>query len=134
MTEFHEQGKASTSKKAKIQQLEGRSLYIFSSTNPLRQLLMRVIVHPYFDFIILTLIFISTVFLAMDNPLNNPEGKLQKFLATADFILLICFIVELVVKVIANGFLFNGPNSYLKLGWNQLDFFIVVASIVTLVL
>jgi hypothetical protein len=70
----------------------------------------------------------------MDNPLNNPEGSLQRFLVTADSILLICFIIELIVKVIAYGFLFNGPNSYLKVGWNRLDFFIVVASIFTLVL
>merc|ERR1719502_1861806 len=38
----------------------------------------------------------------------------------------------MVLKVIATGFLMNGPNSYLKNSWNVLDFVIVVVSIVNI--
>jgi hypothetical protein len=45
----------------------------------------------------------------------------------------ILFVLEMIVKVIALGFMFNGRNSYIKNGWNQLDFIIVIASIIIMV-
>ena len=41
----------------------------------------------------------------------------------------VVFIVEFVAKVLAFGFMFT-PNSYLKLGWNRLDFVVIVGSII----
>jgi hypothetical protein len=42
------------------------------------------------------------------------------------------FTLEMMIKIIALGFISNGPESYLKLGWNILDFFIVMSSILTI--
>lgn len=39
------------------------------------------------------------------------------------------FTVEAIIKIVAFGFLFNGPDSYLRSGANMLDFFIVTAAI-----
>jgi hypothetical protein len=41
------------------------------------------------------------------------------------------FITEALIKSIVQGFLFNGPGSYLKNGWNIFDFFIVLVSAAT---
>ena len=44
----------------------------------------------------------------------------------------VLFAIEFMLKVITFGFIFNGPKSYLRNGWNVLDFFIVVVSITSL--
>ena len=44
-------------------------------------------------------------------------------------IITVIFILEAIVKVIVSGFLMNGPNSYLKDGWNIFDFLVVVSAI-----
>ena len=42
--------------------------------------------------------------------------------------------MEVIIKVIAAGFLLNGNKSYLKNSWNVIDFMIVVISLVSLFL
>lgn len=44
------------------------------------------------------------------------------------------FVVEAALKIVAYGFVFNGRTSYLRDGWNVMDFFIVLCSIVVIVL
>ena len=46
----------------------------------------------------------------------------------------VLFTFEVIIKVIALGFLFNGNDSYLKNYWNILDFFIVIISIISVTL
>lgn len=43
------------------------------------------------------------------------------------------FILEMVMKVLVYGLVKNGPDSYLKDGWNVFDFVIVIISIVNLI-
>ena len=43
----------------------------------------------------------------------------------------ILFSLEVIIKVIAHGFLLNGPDSYLRVAWNRLDFIIVIISIIS---
>ena len=42
------------------------------------------------------------------------------------------FFFECLIKIIVQGLIFNGPNSYLRNSWNVLDFFIVIVSVVSL--
>jgi hypothetical protein len=49
-----------------------------------------------------------------------------------DFTLSCLFVIELLIKVIVDGFLFNGPSSYLRLGWNILDFIISLTFFISL--
>ena len=69
------------------------------------------------------IILLSGVQLALENPLNG--GKLKNTLYYIDISTTFVFIVEFVLKVIAYGFLFNGPNSYLRSKWNLVDFVII---------
>ncbi len=43
------------------------------------------------------------------------------------------FISEAVLKILSFGYLFNGQNSYIRNGWNVIDFTVVVISIVSMV-
>ena len=40
------------------------------------------------------------------------------------------FIIEAVVKIIASGFLFNYQGSYLRNGWNILDFIVTSVGLI----
>jgi voltage-dependent calcium channel L type alpha-1D len=83
---------------------------------------------------ILLLIAVSSILLALDNPLNDPKSELAKFLSYSDTILTAFFIGEAVLKIIAYGFLFNGESSYIRNGWNITDFLVVVISIIAMVI
>lgn len=43
------------------------------------------------------------------------------------------FTIEFLIKAIVHGFYFNGPNSYLKNGWNKFDFIFVLLPILDLI-
>lgn len=56
------------------------------------------------------------------------------YLAKLDFATTVLFFFEAVIKIIAFGFVLNGPQSYLRSTWNTLDFTIVLTSLITLLL
>lgn len=87
---------------------------------------------PKFDFTILLLILMCSVLLAIDNPLNNPNGTLHDVLMKLDYFMTAAFTIEATLKIVASGFLFNGKKSYIRNPWNILDFLIVIFSIVGL--
>lgn len=43
----------------------------------------------------------------------------------------IIFTIEVVIKIVSKGFIFNGPKSYLRSPANILDFFVVLISLVS---
>jgi hypothetical protein len=108
-----------------------RSLFLFGDKNPFRLLCFKIASHPKFDNTILVLIIISSVLMAADNPLWNPNSPQNKAFWVMDVIFTIVFTCELLVKVIALGFIMH-DGSYMRSGWNNLDFVIVIVSIVAL--
>jgi len=86
----------------------------------------------YFEGLILVLIGVSSILLALDNPLNNPESGLVSFLYYSDYILTAFFAAESVFKIISQGLIFNGKYSYLRTGWNIIDMVVVIVSIISL--
>ena len=75
--------------------------------------------------------------LAIDNPLYDPKSKMMIVLGYIDISFTCLFTVEMCIKIIGKGFYFNkmGPViPYIKSSWNQLDFFVVMASLVDLCL
>jgi hypothetical protein len=72
------------------------------------------------------------VILALENPLNDPNGTLTLVLKILDPIITSIFVFEVLVRVIANGFIINGKKSYLKDSWHVIDFTIVVFSLFSL--
>lgn len=84
------------------------------------------------EFAIIGLIIVSSVMLAIDNPLNNPKDMLSIVMNYMDIGITCCFALESLLKIITFGLIINGPGSYLRATWNIVDFSVVVASIVSL--
>ena len=99
--------------------------------NCLRKFISKLTRHQIFEWFIILMIVISSVFLALDNPLNDPQGTLNKVLNYSDIGFTGLFGLECFLKIIAQGLIFNGKKSYLRNGWNVLDCIIVILSIVS---
>eukprot|EP00759_Apiculatamorpha_spiralis_P035734 PhF_6_TR36315/c0_g1_i1/m.53109/K04857/CACNA1S; voltage-dependent calcium channel L type alpha-1S len=106
------------------------SLFVFSGTNPIRNVAIITITNQYFQAFILVAIVLNSVCLALDQPGDDGE-TLRKFLDIAEYVFTITFTVEMVLKVVALGFILH-KHAYLRNGWNVLDFVIVVVSLVAL--
>ncbi|GAB6019856.1 hypothetical protein CHUAL_001395 [Chamberlinius hualienensis] len=81
------------------------SMYMFSPTNSIRSKAIRLMVHPWFMNLIIITIVIHNIF----------DGILPKF----GFVCM--YTIEMLVKIIARGFV-TKPFTYLRNGWNWLDF------------
>ena len=71
---------------------------------------------------------VSSLLLCLETPLDDPNGVRIIILENTNFAISLIFLGEVIVKSIAFGFLFNGPDSYLRDGWNIIDFLIAVSS------
>ena len=74
-------------------------------------------------------IFISSVTLGIDNPLNDPDSTLTIVLRIIDYVITCIFGIEIIIKIIANGFFFCGSRSYMKNAVNILDILITLISV-----
>ena len=64
--------------------------------------------------------------------MEDKNSSKSKVLNQIDLLTTICFCIEAVLKIIAQGFIFNGEKSYLLNTWNILDFSIVLFSVESL--
>jgi voltage-dependent calcium channel L type alpha-1D len=62
---------------------------------------------------------------------GDDSSSLDDSLEVADKIFVVCFAIEMTLKIISLGFWWCGPTSYLKDGWNILDFCIVMVGIMS---
>ena len=87
--------------------VRGRSLCMFSARNKLRILFARLVTSKTFDNIILGTIVLSSVLLATDNPLSDPDSFIVALISVMDIVFTVVFAVEMLMKVIAQGLLFG---------------------------
>ncbi|CAM9381269.1 unnamed protein product [Choristocarpus tenellus] len=106
----------------------GNALFVLGPGHPLRRTCAAVVANSAFDKIILTLISVSSVTLAIDNPLTNPESDFVKILSVTDVVMTTLFTIEMALKVFACGFALM-PGAYMRNSWNVLDFVVVCISI-----
>ena len=103
-------------------ELEGKSFYIFGPKNKFRVFLQKVISHRYFDrFIILTIIG-SCILLLFRDPFVDHDSIDYQMLVQSDRIVLSVYFSEILINCIVYGFLFNGPQSFLRSFWKIFDF------------
>lgn len=75
-------------------------------------------------------IFANCVALAVFTPYPMSDSNATNTaLETVEYVFLVIFTTECVMKIIALGFMMH-PGAYLRNGWNLLDFFIVVIGLV----
>lgn len=105
-----------------------RSLFLFKKSSVVRQICHSISLSSYFEHLILAIIFVGSILLTVDNPLNDPSSQQSIILGITDNVFTCIFVVEMLLKVIDLGFLFNGRASYLRDPWNALDFAILACS------
>ena len=110
--------------------LTGSSLIFFKPTNCFRLFLMNMITNSIFELTILATVLLSAVCMVLEHPLSDHNSDLNYYLQQINLGITLIFLVEMVIKIIVFGFLFNGPDSYLRGGWNILDSVIVMVSVV----
>jgi cold shock CspA family protein len=115
----------------RIERLQGRSLGIFPADSSFRRACAQVANADWFEYFMLVIILLSCVTLAIDNPSLDPDSALKITLSTFDYVFLALFVAESSIKAIAYGFIRNS-DAYLRDGWDQLDFFVVVLTIATI--
>jgi hypothetical protein len=112
--------------------LTGRPLFIIGEGAFIRKAIHSLLTFKYYDWFIIMVITVNSIQLALDNPLIDPESKFALTLYYIDFVSTIIFITEALLKILAYGVYFCGPNSYLMSTWNRLDFVIVIFSIISI--
>lgn len=78
-------------------------------------------------------VIVSIITLGMEDPLENPNARFVHQLSVINYIITTIFILELIMKIIIYG-LVLGHDSYMRSGWNLLDFTIVAISITSYIL
>ena len=111
----------------------GYSLFIFGPKNPVRVLCSEIAHSQIFERIVLLLIIASSLTMAFDSPLDDPQSTASQILENVNLFFTIAFTIEMVIKVVAKGFIFY-KNTYLRDAWNCLDCFIVATSLLSLFL
>ncbi|XP_046439979.1 muscle calcium channel subunit alpha-1-like [Daphnia pulex] len=108
-----------------------RALLCLSLTNPLRKLCISVVEWKPFEYLILLTIFANCVALAVYTPYPNGDSNITNaYLEKVEYVFLVIFTIECVMKIIAYGFVAHS-GAYLRNTWNLLDFTIVVIGAVS---
>eukprot|EP00794_Sanderia_malayensis_P016249 gene16249-17890_t len=108
------------------------SLFLLSEQNIVRRICRIICESKPFEYFILTTIMVNCILLALNTPLpSSDKSELNMKLESAEIYLLGIFCVEALLKVISLGFILH-PGSYLRNGWNILDFVVVVTGILSI--
>ncbi|XP_037832747.1 calcium channel, voltage-dependent, N type, alpha 1B subunit, a isoform X3 [Kryptolebias marmoratus] len=110
-----------------------RSLFIFSEDNIIRKYAKKITEWPPFEYMILATIIANCIVLALEQHLPaSDKTPLSERLDDTEpyFIGIFCF--EAGIKIIALGFAFH-KGSYLRNGWNVMDFVVVLTGILATV-
>jgi len=106
-----------------VEVVEKKSCFCFPPNSIVRKGCKAVMVNKYFERYILLCILMSTICLAIQNPYISDTSVMSAFLNNANYILNASFTLEMIFKIVALSF-----PTYIKSGWNRLDFFLVVTS------
>ncbi|KAM6944935.1 calcium channel, voltage-dependent, N type, alpha 1B subunit, a [Lycodopsis pacificus] len=110
-----------------------RSLFIFSEDNVIRKYAKRITEWPPFEYMVLSTIIANCIVLALEQhlPASDKTPMSERLDDTEPyFIGIFCF--EAGIKIIAQGFAFH-KGSYLRNGWNVMDFVVVLTGMLATV-
>ncbi|XP_063795852.1 voltage-dependent R-type calcium channel subunit alpha-1E isoform X1 [Pseudophryne corroboree] len=106
-----------------------RSLFIFGEDNIIRKYAKKLIDWPPFEYMILATIIANCIVLALEQHLpGDDKTPMARRLEKTEpyFIGIFCF--EAGIKIVALGLVFH-KGSYLRNGWNVMDFIVVLSGI-----
>uniref|UniRef100_A0AAR2LNR7 Voltage-dependent L-type calcium channel subunit alpha n=1 Tax=Pygocentrus nattereri TaxID=42514 RepID=A0AAR2LNR7_PYGNA len=111
-----------------------RALFCLTLNNPIRRACISLVEWKPFDIFILLSIFANCVALAVYVPFPEDDSNSTNHdLETVEYAFLIIFTIETFLKIIAYGLVMH-QNSYVRNGWNMLDFVIVIVGLFSVVL
>jgi len=125
----------------KLKEIKESSLFIFHRTDKIRIISGKIIGNKFWETIIfgkllnkssikvLVSIILSSVLLILDNPLNDPEQLKTKVYDIFNKFFTALFAVEMFLKIISTGFLFNSEKNkkaYIRSSWNVIDCVVVI--------
>uniref|UniRef100_A0A671KEM4 Voltage-dependent L-type calcium channel subunit alpha n=1 Tax=Sinocyclocheilus anshuiensis TaxID=1608454 RepID=A0A671KEM4_9TELE len=111
-----------------------RALFCLTLNNPVRRACINLVEWKPFDIFILLSIFANCVALAVCIPFPEDDSNSTNHdLETVEYAFLIIFTIETFLKIIAYGLVMH-QNSYVRNGWNMMDFVIVVVGLFSVVL
>ncbi|KAL4473885.1 hypothetical protein ABPG74_022749 [Tetrahymena malaccensis] len=111
------------------------SCFIFHKDSFIRKNCIRLIETNYWDNFFLVHIVFSSIQLALDNPLYDPNSTFKQILSILNFYFTVVFCIEAAFKIVAYGFLYNFTKphqAYLRSSWNILDLFVNISAIIDL--
>jgi len=110
-----------------------RALYSLSTENPIRKRVIKIVKSKLFDRTILGLILFNCLFLAMDSKApdfkDSPTGKLSDAM---EYVFTVAFVIEMLLKIVCLGFVV-GKGTYLRDGWNAMDFTVVMLGLLPMI-
>eukprot|EP01062_Namystynia_karyoxenos_P048095 TRINITY_DN3652_c0_g1_i1.p1 TRINITY_DN3652_c0_g1~~TRINITY_DN3652_c0_g1_i1.p1 ORF type:complete len:2249 (+),score=470.10 TRINITY_DN3652_c0_g1_i1:88-6834(+) len=120
-----------------LSDLRGRSLGIFTTTNPVRVFATRVVLNPFFDWAVTSIIFLNIVFLALDDTKADSRvpgyDRTQNRVVTySDIVFTILFCAEAAAKMIVYGLTNKEKKGYLNNPWNRIDLFVCITALLGL--
>ncbi|XP_015123750.1 muscle calcium channel subunit alpha-1 [Diachasma alloeum] len=111
-----------------------RALFCMGLKNPLRKMCIDVVEWKPFEWLILLTILANCVALGVYTPYPcGDSNQTNMYLEKIEYVFLVIFTVECVMKIIAYGFVAH-QGAYLRNGWNMLDFTIVVIGMISTIL
>ncbi|CAO3640711.1 unnamed protein product [Mucor fragilis] len=119
------------------------SLFLFSNRSRFRYYCKKLVgssndgqaeKHNLFNWMVMACVLVSILMVILDEPstrLIRKDTSRQDIYDTIEVVLSIVFIVEVSIRIVADGFLLT-PNAYLRNHWNQLDLCVILLNIVTI--
>ncbi|GMF34116.1 unnamed protein product [Phytophthora fragariaefolia] len=110
----------------------GKSLFMFAEHSNIRRVAGYISDHRYYESTVLVLIVISCFGAILDNPLADPTSGVVDFLNGLNGLLTAFFVLDIAIKIVKMGLILH-RGSYLRSGWNILEWVIVGSSLLLLV-
>uniref|UniRef100_A0A673GGR6 Voltage-dependent L-type calcium channel subunit alpha n=1 Tax=Sinocyclocheilus rhinocerous TaxID=307959 RepID=A0A673GGR6_9TELE len=111
-----------------------RALFCLKLNNPIRRAALHLVEWKPFDIFILLAIFANCVALGVSKPFPEDDSNSTNHdLEQVEYVFLIIFTIETFLKILAYGLVMH-PSSYIRNGWNLLDFVIVIVGLFSVVL
>eukprot|EP00754_Rhynchopus_humris_P029783 Rhum_TRINITY_DN15235_c12_g1::Rhum_TRINITY_DN15235_c12_g1_i1::g.146205::m.146205 len=114
------------------EELEGKSFFLFSPTNPFRLWLTDFLHSRFFEVLISWLIILNCLLITLNDRTLNSSPSAISAVRIADWTFTGIFTLEILCRSVVHN-CFIGSSSYLqRQRWNKVDFIIVVVSLISI--
>ena len=88
-----------------------------------------VLNNGWWNLLLLSTIMVSCLMLALESPVEELSIVHPRNMFKIDLVLFGVFAAEFIIKIVDHGIYWEHPQAYFRSGWNRLDFFILVCTL-----